>query len=128
MAVPHKSFPILLSDIPIKGQLAKWRLCSVTMTYDIWPKISRVLIGIFNVLDLIWNFWFIHTMGPNIDSRRQIYLNILTLELLGPLVVTSHGNCDISNLENDTEMVDHSMSHKFQDASNGFYYFSISRR
>ena len=39
---------------------------------------------------------------------------------VGSLVVTSQTetlNCDISSLENDTEMVDHSINDKFKGAS-----------
>ena len=50
------------------------------------PKIYRVLIGIFVVLDLIWIFDLYFTLGPEINSWRQIYPNILTLKLLGPLL------------------------------------------
>ena len=31
-------------------------------------------------------------------------------------------NCDISSLEHDTEMVDHSINHKFQGASYDYEY------
>ena len=34
-------------------------------------------------------------------------------------------NCDISSLENDTEMVDHSMNRKFYGASYGYGYSLI---
>ena len=54
----------------------------------------------------------------------QIYPNILTLELLDPLVVISHTetlNCDISSLGN--EMVDHSMNPEFSGASYDLCHF-----
>ena len=46
-------------------------------------------------------------------------------------VVTSHtetSNCDTSSLENDTEMVDHSMNPKFSGASYELCYFLIKAR
>ena len=53
--------------------------------------------------------------GPKINSWRQIYPYILTVELWVQIncIVTSHTetlNCDISSLENDTEIVDHYMN------------------
>ena len=71
-----------------------------------------------------WYFWcfrpylkfqtHVFTLDPKINSWHQIYLNTLTVKLLGPLVVmhVTHSktlNCDISCLESDTEMVDHSI-------------------
>ena len=80
------------------------------MTFE--PKISQVLICIFGVF--IWNFRPIfYIESQNYFMRTDI------LQLLGPLVVTSHIktlNCDISSLEDDTEMVDHSTNPKFPGA------------
>ena len=61
-------------------------------------------------------------------SWRHLCPNISTLKLLGSLVVTSHTetlNCDISSLENDTEMVDHSMNYVTFELKieNDFYFF-----
>ena len=60
----RKLFPILPSDIPKIVQLAKRRLCSVTMTLG--SKISSVLIGIFDALLGISDPFI--TMSPKINS------------------------------------------------------------
>ena len=48
---------------------------------------------------------------------------IIQYFITGPEVVTSRTeNCDNSSLENDTEMLDHSMNHKFEGASYDYGY------
>ena len=68
--------------------------------YGICTLLSQVSIDIF------WRFW------QYLESGTQ-YFTIL----IWTRIVTSHTenlNCDISSLENDTEMADHFMKHKFE--------------
>ena len=92
----------------------KRRHCIVTMTFVL--NISRVLVG--------WRLWpFFGILDPFYYYCSQ---NHIVTSQFSPKFwptnssdVTETLNCNILSLDNDTELVDHSVNHKFQGASNG---------
>ena len=92
-----------------------------------YSNISRVLIGIFDVLDLFWYFYF----SFKINSRCQIFASVLTPKLLDSLVVTSQMETltlNIWNLENDTDEWPLYESQIFRCFSYDLCYFLIKDR
>ena len=73
--------------------------------YGICTQLSRVLIGIFDVFDHISN------LEPFVYVRNNPIFYHFNLDLKLLRHVRKIWKCDISSLEYDTEMVDHSMNH-----------------
>ena len=84
--------------------------------YDICTLLSWVLIRIFDVSELFWNFGLFSNIGPKMNPWRQKkkqYFTPFIWPVSCDVTIMKTLNCDILSWEHDKKMVDHYLKKNF---------------